>query len=166
MRTLGIATLLVVHLTLGTVRADTRAACVAACETTAQSCLATAHEKYDGCLPAARKSCAGKPPSELFACMADAMKSCSEAHSAETGPCRTEFESCYAACGPRPASQVDFWCELDADAPPGSDAKLRKQGLCSSTAGERAADAHARCMKLFTPTDPAIGFSLDCSPLR
>jgi hypothetical protein len=27
-------------------------------------------------------------------------------------------------------------------------------------------DQHAHCIKLFTPSNPALGYSLDCDPLR
>jgi hypothetical protein len=120
---------------------------------------------YDACKPAARTTCALKPPAEQFACLSTAGRTCSTTHSAQTEPCRVNFTTCYAACGPRPATQVDFWCELDADAPTAA-GKVYKNAFCAGTPGRAPLDQHARCMKLFAPSDPAIGFSLDCNALR
>ncbi len=149
----------------GSARADTRSACIAACDAAAQSCMRTAHESYEACKPAARTTCARKPPAELPSCLGSAAKACNATHAAQTGPCRTTFATCYATCGPRPATQVDFWCELDADATTGS-GKTYKDAFCPGTPGQAPLDQHGRCMKLFAPSDPAIGFSLDCEPLR
>ena len=157
------ATLLV----CGSASADTRSACIAACDAVAQTCMRTAHETYDACKPAARRTCAPKPPAEQFDCLSTAGMACSRTHSTQTEPCRVNFTTCYAACGPRPATQVDFWCTLDADAPIGAGTgKVYKDAFCAGTPGQAPLDQHARCMKLFTPSDSAIGFSLGCDPLR
>lgn len=146
-------------------RADEqRSACVTACEATAQTCLYAAHGKYDACKPATRKTCAPRPPSEMFDCMTTAMKACARTHSAEVEPCRGAFASCYAACGSRPAGQVEFWCDLDAD-PPAGDAKLRKEALCSGTPGQPGEKQWEACMARFKPADSAASFSLACDPL-
>lgn len=159
--TLSIATLFV----CGGALADTRSACIAACDAIAQTCMRTAHETYDACKPAARTTCALKPPAELSACLGTAVRTCSRNHSAQTEPCRVNFATCYAECGSRPATQIDFWCTLDADAPTGP-RKVYKDAFCSGTPGQAPLDQHARCMKLFASSDPAIGFSLDCKALR
>lgn len=159
--TLFVATLLA----FGSASADTRSACIAACDATAQACMRTAHDTYEGCKPAARRECAPKPPAERSACLTTAAKACSANHSSQTEPCRSTFKTCHAACGPAPATQVDFWCQLNADAASGS-GKTYKDAFCAGSPGQAPLDQHARCMKLFTPSDPAVGFSLDCDPLR
>jgi len=161
----GLGLLATTLLAGGGAGADTRSACIAACEATAQACMRTAHDTYEACKPAARRACAPKPPAELTTCLTTTVKACSSTHSDQTGPCRTSFTSCYAACGPRPANQVDFWCELDADASSGS-GKVYKEAFCPGTPGQAPVDQHISCMKLLAPGDPAIGFSLDCNPLR
>jgi hypothetical protein len=161
----GITLLAAALLVCGSAAADTRSACIAACDATAQTCMRTAHETYEACKPAARTACAPKPSAEQFDCLSTAGRTCSRTHSTQTEPCRATFTACYAACGPRPATQVDFWCELNADAPTGA-GKTYKDAFCAGTPGQAALDQHARCMKLFTPSDPAIGFSLDCDALR
>ena len=140
----------------GPANAADRPACIAACETKARTCLTTANEKYDGCTPAARKDCSSKPSSELFECMRTSQTACSRTRSAEAEPCRAEFQTCYAACGPRPPQKADYWCELDANSP-ASTARIRKYAFC--------AGSHDQCINLYKPTDPTLGFSLDCSPL-
>jgi hypothetical protein len=152
-------------LACGSALADTRSACISACDAVAQTCLRTAHETYEACKPAARTTCATRPPAELPACLGTAARTCSRTHSDQTEPCRETFTTCYAQCGPRPATQVDFWCTLNADAPTGS-GKTYKDAFCAGAPGQAPLDQHARCMKLFTPSNPAIGFSLDCDPLR
>ena len=149
----------------GSASADMRSACIAACDAIAQTCMRAAHETYDACKPAARTACALKPPAEQFDCLSTAGRTCSRTHSAQTEPCRVNFTTCYATCGPRPATQVDFWCELDADATIGA-GKAYKDAFCAGTPGQTPSDQHGRCMKLFTPSDPAIGFSLGCKALR
>ena len=161
----SIALFVAALLACGSVWADTRSDCIAACDATAQACMRTAHDTYEGCKPAVRTSCAAKPPAELGACLTTAAKACSATHSSQTEPCRTTFKTCHAACGPGPATQVDFWCELNADAASGG-GKTYKDAFCAGTPGQAPSDQHARCMKLFTPSDQAVGFSLDCDPLR
>ena len=85
----------------------------------ASPCWRTAHETYEACKPAARTTCAPKPAAEQFDCLSTAGRTCVRTHSAQKEPCRENFTTCYAACGPRPATQVDFWCTLDADAATG-----------------------------------------------
>ena len=145
--------------------ADTRSACIARCDAVAQTCMRTAHETYEACKPAARTTCARKPPAERSGCLTMAAKSCSATHSAETEPCREDFATCYATCGAPPATQVDFWCELDANAATGT-GKTYRDAFCAGTPGLAPLDQHSRCMRLLAPSDPAIGFSLDCNPLR
>ncbi len=149
----------------GSAQADTRAACVTACEATAQTCLSTAHGTYDACKPAARKTCAPKPPSELFACLTSTLKDCTKNHSTGSEACRTTFDTCYAACGAHPSEVAEFWCTLDAD-DPASNGKVRKEAVCSGQPGQSPADQHTYCMKQFTPTDPTMGYALDCDPLK
>lgn len=144
--------------------ADTRSACITACDATAQACTRTAHDTLEACLPAARRECAPKPPSEQFACLTTAARACRSTHSDQTDPCLTTFKTCHAACGPRPANQVEFWCRLNADAPSGG-RKTYKDAFCAGTPGRPPLDQHAQCMKLFTPSNQAVGFSLDCDPL-
>jgi hypothetical protein len=157
---LSVATLLAV----GSASADTRSACIAACDATAQACMRAAHDTFEACTPAARRACASKTAAELSACLVPAAKACSATHSAETEPCRTTFKTCHAACGPAPAAQVDFWCQLKADAP-GAGGRTYKDAYCAGRPGQPPLDQHARCMQLFTPRDRAIGYSLDCDPL-
>lgn len=165
MRTLGaLLAFLAACLVGSAATADERSACLAACETAARSCYESANTKYDACKPAANKGCAPVLPAEKFECLSSALKSCARTRSAETEPCPQKFEGCYAACGPRPSGTVDFWCMLDADSP-ASNAKVRKYALCGGPQGLSGGDQHAHCMKLFTPKDPAMGFSLDCAPL-
>jgi hypothetical protein len=166
MRTSVAITLLAATLLMcGSASADTRSACIAACDATAQTCMRTAHETYETCIPAARTACAPRPPAEQFSCLSTAGRMCIRTHSAQTEPCRETFKTCYAACGPRPAAQVDFWCELKANPAPAA-ATVYKEAFCAGTPGQAPSDQHARCMKLFAPTNPAIGYSLDCDPLR
>ena len=145
--------------------AGTRASCIALCEATAQACLAAAHTKYDGCKPAARTTCAPKPPSEMFACLTTALKSCVTTRSDEEGPCRETFKSCYAACGPGEPRQTDFWCELDASST-ATDVKTRKQVFCGGSAGKSGDEQWAHCAEPLKPTDPTVGYSLECTPLN
>ena len=152
-------------LACGSAWADTRSDCIAACDATAQACMRAAHDAYEGCKPAARSACASKAPAELGACLTTAVRACNTTHSDQTDPCRTTFRTCHAACGPGPANQVDFWCELNADAVSGN-AKTYKDGFCTGTPGQTPSAQHAQCVKLFTPSNPAVGFSLDCDPLR
>ena len=164
----GVALWAATLLVCSSASADTRSACIAACDATAQTCMRTAHETYEACIPAARTTCAPKPPAEQFNCLSTAGRTCSRNHSDQKEPCRANFTTCYAACGPGPATQVDFWCELSADTPIGTSrtSKTYKDAFCAGTPGQAPLDQHARCMKLFAPSDPAIGFSLDCNPLR
>jgi hypothetical protein len=159
----GIA-VLVATLAAGAASADTRSDCIAACDATAQACMRTAHDTYETCIPTARRECAPKAPAELNACLSTAARACSANHSGQTEPCRTTFRTCHAACGPGPATQVEFWCQLNADATSGG-GKTYKDGFCAGTPGQTPFDQHARCMKLFTPSNPAVGYSLDCDPL-
>lgn len=159
----GIA-LFVATLVAGNAWADTRSACIAVCDATAQACMRTAHDTYEACIPTARKECAPKAPAQLHACLSTAARSCSANHSSQTEPCRTTFRTCHAACGPGPATQVEFWCQLNADATSGG-GKTYKDGFCAGTPGQAPLDQHAQCMKLFTPSNPAVGYSLDCDPL-
>lgn len=152
-------------LAIGSASADTRSACIAACDATAQACMRTAHDTYEACKPAARRACASKPPADLNACLTTIARTCTRTHSDETEPCRTTFRTCHAACGPGPATQVDFWCQLNADAASGG-GKTYKDAFCSGTPGRAPLDQHAHCIKLFTPSNPALGYSLDCDPLR
>lgn len=39
---------------------------------------------------------------------------------------KRESSACYAACGPRPTGQFEFWCGLDANSPT-SNVKVRKK---------------------------------------
>ena len=166
MRTfVGITLLAATLVVCGSASADTRSVCIAACDATAQTCMRTAHDTYEACKPAARTTCAPRPPAEQFDCLSTAGRTCVRTHSAQKEPCRENFTTCYAACGPRPATQVDFWCTLDADARSGP-GKTYKDAFCAGTPGQAPLDQHARCMKLFAPSNPAIGFSLDCDPLR
>jgi len=148
----------------GRASADERAACIAACEATAQACLYGAHARYDACKPALRKTCAAKPMPELFECMRTGIRACAATHSAEVEPCRPAFDTCYAACGPRPADLAEFWCDLDSD-PPASDATVRKEAFCPGTPGKPGQEQWEACMARFKPTDPATSYSLDCDLL-
>ena len=165
MRTSVATTLLAATLLVcGSAWADTRSTCIATCDAIAQTCMRTAHETFEACKPAARTTCAPKPPAEQFDCLSTAGRTCIRTHSTQTEPCRVNFKTCYAACGPRPAAQIDFWCELNANAPAGA-SNVYKEAFCAGMPGQAPSDQHARCMKLFAPTDRAIGFSLDCDPL-
>ena len=161
----GITLLAATLLVCSGASADTRSNCIAACDAIAQACMRTAHETYEACKPAARTTCASQPPATLLACLGTAARACTATHSDQKEPCRANFTTCYAACGPGPATQIDFWCELNADAATGA-GKVYKDAFCAGAPGQAPLDQHSRCMKLFAPTDPAIGFSLDCNPLR
>jgi hypothetical protein len=149
----------------GHASADTRPSCIAACEATAQACLRTAHDTYEACIPAARTTCAREPAATQFACLGSAARSCRAAHSDQTDPCRATFASCYARCGPGPANQVEFWCELNADGRPGA-GKTYKEVFCAGRPGQDPLDQHNQCIKRLQPTNPAIGYSLGCNPLQ
>ena len=105
----SIALFVAALLACGSVWADTRSDCIAACDATAQACMRTAHDTYEACIPTARRECVPKAPAELNACLRTAARACSANHSGQTEPCRTTFRTCHAACGPAPATQVDFW---------------------------------------------------------
>lgn len=144
--------------------ADTRSACIAACDATAQACTRTAHDTYEACIPAARRDCAPKPAADQFACLGTAARACRATHSDQTEPCLTTFKACHAACGPRAANQFEFWCRLNAS-PPGRSGVTYKDAFCAGTPGRPPLDQHGECMKRFMPTDQAVGFSLDCDPI-
>ena len=144
--------------------ADERMACLAACEEATQTCLDPVYDTYDACGPAANESCSSAPPAEKMTCLADALKACTRTRSSETDACRATLRSCAATCGPRPAGQYEFWCELDADMPE-EDVHVRMNAFCVGPPGASPGEQHDYCVKLFTPPDPAMGFSLDCSPL-
>ena len=164
MRTSVAITLLVATLLMcGSAWADTRSACIAACDATAQTCMRTAHETHEACAPAARTACAPKPPAEQFNCLSTELRTCTRTHSDQTEPCRETFKTCYAACGPRPAAQFDFWCELNASPPTG--ARVYKEAFCAGTPRQTPLEQHDQCMKRFAPTNRAIGYSLGCKPL-
>ncbi|GEP56925.1 hypothetical protein [Reyranella soli] len=160
----GITLLVATLFAFGSASADTRSACITACDATAQACIRTAHDTYEACIPTARRECAPKPPSEQSACLTTAARACRSTHSDQTDPCLTTFKTCHAACGPRPANQFEFWCRLNADTPGGS-GKTYKDAFCAGTPGRPPLDQHAQCMALFTPSNQAVGFSLDCDPL-
>ncbi|MDQ8700736.1 hypothetical protein [Hyphomicrobium sp. LHD-15] len=145
-------------------QADPRTACITACEATAQTCMGASHAKYDACKPAANKQCANTVAAEKFKCLTTALRACNTNHSAELEPCRTTFDTCYAACGPHPADTTNFWCALNADSVATS-VTTRKDVFCAGTPGLTPADQLESCVKRHTPTDPAMGFSLDCEPL-
>ena len=148
----------------GQAAADARHDCIAKCEATAQACFNAAHAKYDACKPAANKGCAATPPADKFKCLTTALKACTTNRTAETGPCRAAFDACYATCGPRPADQADFWCTLDADSVATTD-KVRTDAFCTGEPGRPAQEQLDTCIKKYRPTDPAMGYSLECEPL-
>jgi hypothetical protein len=159
-----IATLVTAIFACGHAVAADRAACVAACETAAQVCMTATHDTYDACKPAANRGCASALPADKFRCLTTALKACSAARSSGTDSCRTAHGDCHAACGPRPADTYEFWCELDADSV-ATATQTRKQTVCTGTPGQSPREQQDHCMKQLTPTDPAMGFSLDCEPL-
>ncbi|HRO50694.1 MAG TPA: hypothetical protein PLW75_11185 [Hyphomicrobium sp.] len=144
--------------------ADERMACLAACEDATQTCLDPVYETYDACGLAANESCEHAPPAEKTKCLSSALQACSRTRSSETQACRATLKSCATTCGPRDAGQYEFWCELEADMPT-DDIHVRMNAFCVGPPGASPGEQHDYCMKLFTPTDPAMGFSLDCSPL-
>lgn len=144
--------------------ADERMACLAACEDATQTCLDPVYETYDACGPAANESCEHAPPAEKTKCLSSVLQACSRTRSSETQACRATLKSCATTCGPRDAGQYEFWCELEADMPT-DDIHVRMNAFCVGPPGASPGEQHDYCMKLFTPTDPAMGFSLDCSPL-
>ena len=164
MRTSVAITLLVATLLMcGSAWADTRLACIAACDATAQACMRTAHETHEACAPAARTACAPKPPAEQFNCLSTELRTCTRTHSDQTEPCRETFKTCYAACGPRPAAQFDFWCELNASPPTGA-ARVQGGILCGH-AQANAIGAARSVHEALCAHQWAIGYSLGCDPL-
>lgn len=161
---IGIAALLAALLATAPATADNRTPCVAACESTAAACAAAGHATYDACKPAANKGCAATSPADKFKCLTTALQACTTTRSAATSACHTAFKSCHAACGAAPEGQAEFWCTLDADNV-ASNVKVRKTALCSGTPGTPPQDQHDACIKRFMPTDPSMGFSLDCELL-
>lgn len=144
--------------------ADDRMACLAACEEATQTCLDPVYETYDACGPAANESCERAPQAEKMTCLSTALQACTRTRLSETQACRATLKSCAATCGPRSAGQYEFWCELEADMPT-DDVHVRMNAFCVGPPGASPGEQHDNCVKLFTPTDPAMGYSLDCSPL-
>jgi hypothetical protein len=77
----GITLLAAALFVCGSASADTRSDCIAACDAIAQTCMRTAHETYEACKPAARTTCAPKPPAEQFDCLSTAGRTCVRTHS-------------------------------------------------------------------------------------
>ncbi|HRN89554.1 hypothetical protein [Hyphomicrobium sp.] len=144
--------------------ADDRTICLAACEETTQTCLDAVYDTYDACSPAANESCERATPTEQTKCLSTALQACTRTRTSETQSCRATLKSCAATCGPRDAGQYEFWCELDADIAT-DDVHVRMNAFCVGPPGASPGEQHDYCMKLFTPTDPAMGYSLDCNPL-